>query len=276
MARATSLGYRLKFPADIYMGTVDGLYRSPNGGIAWDFFPTYTDIDSMSIRKVVVHPGEPSLMYVVGYNPNGADMRDKVFRSLDYGYHWDLVFADTLVTDIATSIADARFALVNASSGLQFTSDKGVTWTNVQKNLPPQGEPYRVQWIHLDAGNPRRAAVSFVSKIYVNDDLTAVEIPPSQVTGLSIGACYPSPFALGGKLDLTAEYSAPRPGTPILFRLYDILGRVVWQGEEQNPVEGYNVMTIGRDRLASLPAGMYLLTGTADGISSSRKILLFP
>lgn len=274
MARATCLGYRLKFPVDMYMGTARGLYRSPNGGESWDFFPTYTEIDSMNIRTLVVHPREPSLMYVVGYNTDGADLRDKVFRSLDNGFHWDLVYTDTLVTDIAVSIADARYALMNASAGLQFTADRGATWYGVQQNLPRQGDPYRVQWIHLDAGEPRRATVSFINKLYVNDDLTGVEAPSSAPAGLEIGSCYPSPYRPGSAQDLSVEYTAPRAGAELLFRLRDILGRVVWQGTVQTAVAGGNTLTIGRNALARLSAGIYLLTAARDGIESGRTLII--
>ncbi len=274
MARATCIGYRLKFPVDMYMGTVRGLYRSPNGGLSWDFFPTYTDIDSMTVRSVVVHPDNPSLMYVVGYNPTAADMRDKVFRSLDRGFHWDLVFTDTLVTGVAVSIADDRYALMNAAAGLQFTTDRGSTWYRVQRNLPPQGDPYRVQWIHLDAGNPRRATVSIVNKLYVNDDLTGAGALFAAPGGTEIVSCYPSPWSPRSGQGLWIEYTSPHAGAAVLFRLHDVLGRLVWRNEIPDSPAGRNLVTIDRQSLARLSAGVYLLTMVADGAERSRSLVI--
>jgi hypothetical protein len=65
----------------VYAGTTGGVYKSVDGGTTWD----PTDVTGVSIRSVLVHSTNPSVIYAVS-----DDAEDPLFfRSTDRGENWE-------------------------------------------------------------------------------------------------------------------------------------------------------------------------------------------
>jgi photosystem II stability/assembly factor-like uncharacterized protein len=70
--------------SDIAQG--NGMYKSSDGGKSWSFSGL---ADSQQIGKILVHPGNPDLVYVAALgHPYGPNAERGVFRSQDGGRSW--------------------------------------------------------------------------------------------------------------------------------------------------------------------------------------------
>ena len=138
--------------SDIAQG--DGMYKSTDGGKTW----AHTGLaDSQQIARILVHPGNPDLVYVAALgHPYGPNAERGVFRSQDGGKSWQRI----LGKDDATGAVDLAFEPGNPSviyaatwqtrrtpwsvyppsngpgSGLFKSTDGGDTWTQLTSGLP--------------------------------------------------------------------------------------------------------------------------------------------
>jgi len=100
-------------PRIIYVGTGEadmrsdiaqggGVYKSTDAGKTWAFTGLR---DSQQIGRILVHPGDPNLVYVAALgHPYGPNAERGVFRSRDGGAHWQKVLGrddDTGAIDLA-------------------------------------------------------------------------------------------------------------------------------------------------------------------------------
>jgi photosystem II stability/assembly factor-like uncharacterized protein len=129
----------------------DGVYRSLDGGETW----THVGLrDSHHIGRVVIHPRDPSIVYVAAlghlWGPN--DERG-LYRTRDAGRTWQQVLkidADTGVVDVALD-PDGRTLFAAAyqrrrrgwgfigggtGGGLHRSLDGGDTWQKLEEGLP--------------------------------------------------------------------------------------------------------------------------------------------
>jgi len=86
--------------SDIAQG--NGMYKSADGGKSWSFSGL---ADSQQIGRILVHPGNPDLVYVAALgHPYGPNAERGVFRSQDGGRSWRKVLGqggDTGAIDLA-------------------------------------------------------------------------------------------------------------------------------------------------------------------------------
>ena len=86
--------------SDIAQG--NGVYKSSDGGKSWSFSGL---ADSQQIGRILVHPGNPDLVYVAALgHPYGPNAERGVFRSQDGGRSWRKVLGqgnDTGAIDLA-------------------------------------------------------------------------------------------------------------------------------------------------------------------------------
>lgn len=113
-----------------FAGTVDGLFRSTNGGRAWRL--CHGDLEGLPVQAVVVSPRfeRDGLVYA-------ATEEDGLFRSRDGGNTWEAIgydIADRTINClwISPKFAETRSLLAGtSSSGLYLSTDAGESWQQV-------------------------------------------------------------------------------------------------------------------------------------------------
>jgi len=140
--------------SDISQG--DGMYRSTDGGATWHAIGLE---DSQQIGRILVHPGNPDLVYVAALgHPYGPNPERGVFRSSDGGRSWQKVLGpddDTGAIDLAFSPGnpDVVYATLwqtrrtpwsiyppsnGPGSGVYRSADGGDHWVRLNGNGLPE------------------------------------------------------------------------------------------------------------------------------------------
>src|ERR1700730_5368566 len=135
------------------LSTGDGIYKSTDGGRAWQHLGLR---DGQQIGAILVDPGDPNLVYsaVLGH-PYGPNPERGVFRSTDGGQSWQKVlYKDENTGAIALAFDPTNSKIIYADlwsarqgpwengafqgpgSGLYKSSDGGTTWRQLTKGLP--------------------------------------------------------------------------------------------------------------------------------------------
>lgn len=273
-ARATSLGYRYRFPAVMYLGTVYGIYRSADAGSTFINLPTNTPLDELNIRFTHVHPKEPNIVFASGYNAWMPDRRDKLFQTSDDGRSWQQVFADTIIRHLSTSDIDPRLVMISTSSGMYLSTDRGVNWKSIHVNLPPVDGPFQVQWIYLDPGKSSRAFVGYFNKIFVTDNLITGIVSDAEVREFELYSSYPNPYSISGDYFLTVRFALPKAAASLTVRLIDLLGRTVHTRVEKNLESGVHERYIGRNIFSQLSSGVYFLSAQVGADVKVQKVVM--
>jgi photosystem II stability/assembly factor-like uncharacterized protein len=170
--RDASIGALAVAPSDpqiIYAGTGEsdirsdlssgnGVYKSVDGGATW----THIGLeDTRQISKIVVHPGDPNVVYVgaLGY-AYGPNAQRGVYKSVDGGKHWSQVLnpgPDTGVADLAICAGNPQLLFATTwhthrppwstyapidgpGSGLFRSEDGGRTWSRLTAKGLPEGD----------------------------------------------------------------------------------------------------------------------------------------
>src|SRR5438445_7357311 len=155
--------------SDISQG--NGMYKSTDAGKTWAHIGL---TDSQQIGRIIVHPGNPDVVYVAALgHPYAANAERGVFRSTDGGKTWAKVLgpnSDTGAIDLAFEPGNPKviyaalwqtrrtpwsvYAPSNGpGSGLFKSTDGGETWTELHGGLP--SKPGRIG-IAVAPNMPRR------------------------------------------------------------------------------------------------------------------------
>lgn len=131
----------------------DGVYRSTDGGASW----THRGLrETRQIAAIVVHPSQPSTVYVAAQGNHWAPSTDRgVYRSTDGGATWTKVLAGdnptTGAIDLKLDPADPNVIYAamwdhqrtawqlrsgGPGSGIYKSGDGGATWTRLSGGLP--------------------------------------------------------------------------------------------------------------------------------------------
>ena len=115
----------------LYAATVDGLYRSSDGGTSW--VRSLNEADSLS--QVVVSPADSSTVYADGRD---AQFRRVFYRSRDRGQSWTPVSHLPGANIAVSMVADVRDAqtVYLSGNGVYRTRDGGATWENLGGGAP--------------------------------------------------------------------------------------------------------------------------------------------
>lgn len=137
----------------------DGVYKSTDGGQTWSHMGLE---DTQAIGRVVIDPTNPDVVYVAAVGHLwGPNPERGLFKTTDGGKTWNKVLFindDTGVTDVAidpqspTTLYAAAYERRRTAwgfngggpgSGIYKTTDGGVAWTKLTKDLPT-GEDGRI------------------------------------------------------------------------------------------------------------------------------------
>ncbi len=121
-------------PSIIYAGMPSsGLWRSNDNAATWT--PLFTDLPSMGVSGIVVHPGSSDTIFIATGDGDGADTFSAgVLRSSDGGSTWETTGLNWTITQSRTTRAlrmdpaDPRVMYCAASNGLFRTQDGSDTW----------------------------------------------------------------------------------------------------------------------------------------------------
>ena len=115
-----------------------GILKSEDGGISWEKSLDWTYQQQRGVWMIKVSPLNPSIVYAA--TTNG------IYKSIDAGDTWELVFEKLMGTDIDIDPRDdnrlvAGFGnLGSTGRGLFYSSDGGTTWTQVGAHDDFQGK----------------------------------------------------------------------------------------------------------------------------------------
>ncbi len=176
--------------SDISQG--DGMYKSADAGKTWSHIGL---ADSQQIGRVLVHPSDPSLVYVAALgHPYGANAERGVFRSRDGGATWQKILGrddDTGAIELAFEPGNPNVIYAalwqtrrtpwsvyppsnGPGSGLFKTTDGGDHWTELRGNGLP-ASPGRIG-LAVAPSNPRRVYAMIDAEkggMYRSDDAGA-------------------------------------------------------------------------------------------------------
>ena len=129
----------------IYATTNQGLHRSTNNGLSWEF--VLLDSPWQYTRAIVGQVNDPAIIWLCnGNGPPGNT--GKLLKSIDYGYSWNEVALPELLNStpwcIATHGSMPELLLICSNLGQVFkTIDTGITWEKMPHTF---GELRALHW----------------------------------------------------------------------------------------------------------------------------------
>ena len=258
----------------MYAGVGPYILRSVDNGFTW----TNVVTSNTSIKKIKTIPQQDQTdqIFVAGL--------DGFYYSLNNGGSW--VQKDIgSVNDIAI-LGNNIFAVTEGfavfESGIVYLStDLGVTWTNINANLPT---PTKIRTLliygdYIYAGS----SSGIVYKRKLSDVITDVEqISSNQPSEFSLDQNYPNPFNPSTKIRFVIpnevrnlkDFSSQTPRNDnilVTLKVYDVLGReVATLINEQKPAGSYEVKFDASD----LSSGIYFYTLNAGSKNITKKMIL--
>ncbi len=135
-----------------HVGFGDGVYRSRDGGASWENVGLG---DSQHISRIIVHPQDPSVVWVAAQGPLWSPGGDRgLYKTVDGGATWTRVLGGgewTGVTDVVIDPRDpdrlyaatwqhhrtvAAYMGGGPESGIHRSVDGGATWERLTEGLP--------------------------------------------------------------------------------------------------------------------------------------------
>jgi len=261
----SSLALSRSAPDTLYVGTIEGVFKSTNGGDSWQ--PTGAMPDS--VISVCVDPWDSQIIYA-GTATYGF------YRSADGGASWvqrnnglPSLFVRTIVCD---TLHPGRLA-AGTSAGVFWSDDWGENWREVGSGLTSAwGLAFQylpVDSVKIYAGTCSRGVLSNTMAVGVEEFSLPLESFP--FTSFHIN---PNPMREGCEISLVL----PLAGRANLA-IYDPLGRMVRMCFDGKFKAGFHKMFWdGRDGAGRLlPSGVYFLrleAGGAEGVSLTRKLVV--
>ncbi|MCU0305262.1 MAG: hypothetical protein MUC56_14515 [Thermoanaerobaculales bacterium] len=138
--------------AHSYLVPGDGVYRSLDGGKSWQNMGLKA---SQQIGEIIVHPEDPSTVWVAAYGPHRVSGGDRgVYKTTDGGTTWTNVLRpsdhtgvwqlhiDPRDPDVLYAVAHQRQRYLTTivtggdESAIHKTTDGGTTWTRLEGGFP--------------------------------------------------------------------------------------------------------------------------------------------
>jgi photosystem II stability/assembly factor-like uncharacterized protein len=138
-------------PSLLYAGTYVGLFRSMNGGQAWQ--PLTNGIPAESrIHQIVIHPNEPSIIYLATING--------IYKSTNKGDSWTQLLQDWVV-HLVINRQNPAILYAGTANGIFKSTNNGSSWSAIGQGLPAKGssalasapqDPMRVYFAQFGVG----------------------------------------------------------------------------------------------------------------------------
>jgi photosystem II stability/assembly factor-like uncharacterized protein len=135
-----------------HVGYGDGVYKSTDGGQSWENMGLE---DSEHISTMIVHPGDPDVIWVSAQGPLWDSGGDRgLYKSIDGGETWTKVLGDEKWTGVTDLVMDPRNPDVlyaatwqrhrtkaaymggGPGSGIHKSTDGGETWKELEQGIP--------------------------------------------------------------------------------------------------------------------------------------------
>lgn len=250
-------------------GTDDGrVWRSTNAGANW--VEITSGLPRRWVSRVVADPTNPNTCYVTLSGFTQDEHVPHVFRSLDRGANWSGVggnLPDAPVNDLVVDPAHPGTWFAATDVGAWATRNHGAGWFPLGQGMPLQ----TVHDLSFHASSRSLVAATHGRsqwRLDLNELPVAVETPSSE--RLEFTSSGPNPFRSAAGFTIAVSRS-----TSITVAIYDASGRRVRTLGERSFAPGRHALTWNGDdaRGRSMPAGVYFARASADGWSSTRRLV---
>jgi len=179
---------------DVTVSHGDGVYKSTDGGVTWRNIGLAA---TRHISKVLVHPGNPEIVYVGAQGTPWGPSDDRgVYRSIDGGQNWERVLRGNEYTGVNDLVMDPHNPRILYASmwehrrkpwhGYQMTSggpgsalykstDGGDTWQQLENGFPDVVGKFGISVSSADSNRVYALVEAEPDKsgVYVSDDAGA-------------------------------------------------------------------------------------------------------
>lgn len=207
----------------IWVGSDDGLVHvTTDGGAHWSAvtpqgLPTWSVISSLEASHT-----QKGVAYVTASRYQWDDFKPYVYKTTDYGKHWDALTsglpANQSVEAIRQDPNDADLLFLGNGNSVYMSTDGGANWRSLALNLPT----VKVSGIAIQAEQHAVVISTFGRGFWVLDNLGLLEqVGHAQTTSAAPYLFAPQPTWLVtryGDYDPTQSHN-PAPGATVFFRL---------------------------------------------------------
>lgn len=129
--------------------TCMAVFKSSNGGESWSTIPLSSSSSAGYSYTLAVDPTNDSVLYVGGYDSDGYNRTQKLFKSMNGGNDWTVITGSILGIPeaIAIDAANPSRILVGSTWGVFQSGDGGQTWSSL-------GISSAVTAVAIDSSNP--------------------------------------------------------------------------------------------------------------------------
>ena len=257
-------------PDVIYVGTDDGnVWVSPDFGETWNDITG--DLPFRAVTRVVVHPNNPSTVYVTFSGLFWKDAEAHVFRSRDMGQTWEDVsgsglggLPDIPVNAFAIDPEYPERLFVGTDTGMFMSLDEGASWQPMQEGMP------MVTVTDLEVNNLDRLLIAGTfgrgAWTWPLDALsTGVAEESSRPESFELESVFPNPFS-----DQVTVQWVQDSHTDVEIRIHDATGRQVHAEALQILAPGLQEWTWRPNLPAS---GTYFISVTQGAKRKTRSVV---
>jgi photosystem II stability/assembly factor-like uncharacterized protein len=189
----------------------------------------------------------------------------RLFRSTNGGLNWSLYSANTNVNGFnLLFLPNTNLAFTNSSSNIGLSTNSGLNWQYSVLYTPSDSfvvsnmDAYDSNSVWLGASKGRLLKYNFN---YIGINPISTEVP----TGFKVYQNYPNPFNPSTKI----KFDLPESGD-VNFKVYDVLGKIVYELNEHKHAGSYEVLFEG----ANLASGIYYYRVETGTTFEVRKMIL--
>ena len=245
----------------IYIGSMNGVYQTSNGGLNWN----YLGFSSNDFRIFLSFaPQDEEIIYASVYGQG-------VFKTTDNGLNWEEKNVGLTSKNISVFISNpkkcSQYYVGTIDSGIYVSDDEGEKWCR----LYPEHPSLLIDAFFLDTTGTGRILVAGrdAPGIYILKlDLTDIENSSlnNTLNNFILFQNYPNPF----NPTTTIHYELPQSGK-VTLKLFDILGNEVKTlVNEQKEMGKYKVQL----NASSLASGIYIYRLWINSFVAVKKMLL--
>jgi len=238
---------------------------STDGGYNWTNVTANIPGDKRWISRVVTHPNDENIMYVVR---NGFSEGNKIYRTTDLGETWTNVSGDLPDIPCNDLFIDPEMSwhhYVATDLGVYFSDNEGETWTYEGEGMPfvPVMD---FDYVHIAETRYLRIA-TYGRSVYETylPPLTRIEEEARYMNSFNV---HPNPF----RSQVILEYNLNQQGRQVQIHIYNQMGKKVRELQSRPQQRGKQLKII---ELSNLSPGVYFcILKTNHGIQTKKMIRL--